>query len=191
MEDKKRQIFDNEEFMARQLARRVIEKPVPAVWMILIPIFFVFYAWKIKQYSNGLKSFEENYLISRRRALNTAFEAELSGNLPEIDRLVEKADTIPAEARRLYRDWMSLLVDHYRSMLAVSGNSYKEMIRAHYRTKLNYLLFCNKLNLTENAFNLSLLPDIEGVPQDLRYIIDRMELGVADLRRKEIEKIFS
>ena len=191
MEDKKRQILDNEELMARQLARRVIEKPVPAVWMILIPVFFVFYAWKIKQYSNGLKDFAENYLISRRRALDTAFEAEQSGNPPEIDRLVAKADDIPSEARRLYRDWMSLLVDHYRSLLAAPGISHKELIRANYRTKSNYLLFCNKLNKTENAFNRALLPGIEGAPQDLRYILDRMELGVVDLRRKEVEEIFS
>ena len=87
MEDKKRQILNNEEFMARQLARRVIEKPVPAVWMILIPVFFVFYAWKIKQYANGLKDFAEHYLISRRRGLDAAFEAEQSGNLPEIDHI--------------------------------------------------------------------------------------------------------
>jgi hypothetical protein len=191
MEDKKIQIVDNEEFMARQLARRVIEKPVPAVWMILIPVFFVFHVWKIKQYANGLKDFAENYLISRRRALDTAFEAEQSGNLPDIDHLVEMADTFPAEARRLYRDWMSLLVDHYRFMLAAPGNSYKELIRAHYRIKSNFLLFCNKLNKTENAFNLALLPDIKGDSQDLRYILDRMESGVADLRRKEIEEIFS
>ncbi len=191
MEDKKRQILDNEEFMARQLARRVIEKPVPAVWMILIPVFFVFHAWKIKQYSNGLKDFAENYLISRCRALDTAFEAEQSGNSPEIDHLVEMADTIPAEARRLYHDWMSLLVDHYRSLLTAPGNSHKELIRAHYRTKSNFLLFCNKLNKTENSFNISLLPGIEGTPQDLRFILDRMELGVADLRRQEVEEIFS
>lgn len=191
MEHKKRQIVDNEEFMARQLARRVIEKPVPALWMILIPVLFVFYAWKIKQYSNGLKDFAENYLLSRRRALDTAFEAEQSGNLPDIDHLVKMADTMPAVARHAYRDWMSLLVDHYRSMLAAPGNSYKELVRAHYRTKTNFLLFCNKLNNTENAFNRSLLPGIKGESEDLRYILDRMDSSVADLRRKEIEEIFS
>ena len=191
MEDKKKQIFDYEESVAGQLARRVIEKPVPSVWMILIPIFFVFYAWKIKQYSSGLKNFTENYLISRRRALDTAFEAEQCGVPPEIDKLVEKADDIPADARPFYRDWMSLLVDHYLALLTAPGNNPQDLKRSHYRNKSSYLLFCNQLNKVENAFNMSVLPGLEGDQQDLHYILDRIDKAITDLRRKEVEELFS
>lgn len=191
MEDKKKLILDHEEYMARQLARRVIEKPAPSVWMIFIPIFFVFYVSKIKQYSSGLKNFAENYLITRRRALDTAFEAEQSGVLPEIDQLVAKIDSIPADVRPLYRDWMSLLVDHYRGLLAAPGNSLQDLQRARFRNKSNYLLFCNQLNKTENAFNMAILPGLEGDQQDLRYILDRIDQGITDLRRTEVEEIFT
>ena len=191
MEDKKNLILDYERARARQLARRVIEKPVPPIWMILIPVFFVFYAWKIKQYSNGLKDFADHYMVSRRLALDTAFEAEQGGTPPEIGQLIENTDTIPQGARSCYRDWLSLLIEHYRNLLVASGLSTQDLIRSHYRNKSTYLLFNNTLNTTENTFNKALLPDIEGDRQDIKYIFDRMEQSLADLRRLEVEEIFS
>jgi hypothetical protein len=191
MDEKKRQIVDNEEAMARQLARMVIDKPVPSVWMILIPVFFVYYAYKIKQYSNGLKEFTENYLVSRRRALDTAFDALQNRKPPDLDQLVALADTIPATVRPLYRDWMSLLVDHYCSLLEASGKSHAERLRDYYQNKSSYLLFCNQLNKREKAFSLALMPAIEGDMQDITYILEKMEQGVADLRRREVDEVFS
>lgn len=191
IEDKKNQILDYEKSTASRLARRVIEKPDPSVWMIFMPIFFVFHAWKIKQYSNGLKYFVGNYLISRRRALDTAFEAEQSGVPPDIDQLVEKVDNIPAKVQPFYHNWMTLLVNHYRGLLAAPGDSQQDLKRALYRNKSSYLLFCNQLNKAENAFNIALLPGLEGDQQDLRYILDKIDQGITDLRRKEVNEIFS
>lgn len=191
IEDKRTAILEYEESMARQLARRVIDKPIPPVWMILVPVFFVFHAWKIKQYSNGLKDFTEHYLITRRRALDTAYEAELSGEPPDIEQLVEDTQTISASARPPYQYWVSLLTDHYRNLLKARGNSVPDLIRSHYRNKLNYLLFNNQLNQAENDFNITLLPKIEGDRQDIRYVLDKMEKGITDLHRKEVEEVFS
>ncbi len=191
LKDKKNQILDNEEVMASQLARKVIEKPVPPIWMVLIPIFFVFYAWKIKQYSNALKDFAKHYLISRHQALDAAFEAQLSGEPPEIGQLIEMASSIPAKAKPLYRTWISLLVKHYHSLLAAQGNSHHDLIRSHYRTKSSYLLFCNQLNNAEHTYNMALLPDIEGDQRDLRDILNKMKHGLKDHYQKETKEIFS
>ncbi|MBU2643946.1 NF038143 family protein [bacterium] len=190
LEDKKALIMGNEERMANQLARKVIEKPVPPVWMILIPIFFIFFVWKLKQYSRGLKDFATHYLLSKRRALDTAFESVLSDNLPEIDHLVEMAGSLPAKAQPLYRAWLSLLVDHYRFLLTAPGNNHHEFIRSHYQHKINYAAFCNQLNRAEYAYNVALLPGIEGDQGDLQVILDRMRNGIKDLSQKEIADIF-
>ncbi len=190
IEEKKNKIVEYEEHMARQLARLVIDKPVPPIWMILIPVFFVFYAWKMKEYSNGLKDFADHYLVSRLRALDTAYETELSGKQPDVDHLVEDTHGIPANARPLYHHWISLLIDHYRNLLRARGNCVQGLIKAHYRDKLSYMLFNNQLNKAENAFNISLLPKIEGEQQDVRYALDKMEQGITDLHRKEVEEAF-
>ncbi len=191
IEEKKELILAHEESTANQLARRVLDKPTPSVWMILIPVFFVFNAFKIKEYSQGLKNFSANYLISRHRALETAVAAEKRGVPPEITQLMEQVDSIPVEAQSCFRAWMTLLIDHYSALLSVSGKSYSELIRAHYRNKLSYSQFHDQLGTIENAFNMSLFSGLEGDAQDLLYTLDRMKKGLADLRQKEIEEIFS
>ncbi len=190
IEDKRIKIDEYEESMAHQLARLVIDKPVPPIWMILIPVFFVFYAWKIKEYSNGLKNFADNYLISRRRALDTAYEAERSGKPPDIEQLVRDTKAIPVHARPLYQQWISLLIDHYRNLLQARGDSVQGLIRSHYGDKLKFMLFNNQLNQAENEFTMALLPKIDGEQQDVLYILDKMKRGITDLNRKEVEKAF-
>lgn len=190
MQEKKQQILAYEESLARRLARLVIDKPVPPAWMILIPVFFVFYAWKIREYSSGLKDFAKHYLLARQRALDTACEAEESGGQPDLEALLEEATTVPAIARPFYRTWISLLIDHYRNLLAARGKNVPELIRNHYRNKTTYLLFENQLNTAEKAYNKALLPEVEGDQQDIRYVLEKMERGIADLHRQEVEEIF-
>ncbi len=189
-EDKKKEIINNEEAIAGQLARKVLEKPVPPIWMIFIPIFFVFHAWKIKQYSSGLKDFAKHYLISRNRAMDTAFDALGRGKPPEIEQLDEMAECIPVKAQPLYHTWMTLLVNRYYFLLNTQGNSHYDLIRSQYRTKSSYFLFCNMSNQAEHAYNLALLPGIEGDQEDFRFILERMKQGVKDHYQKEIKEIF-
>jgi hypothetical protein len=35
------------------------------------------------------------------------------------------------------------------------------------------------------------MPTIEGDRQDIAYILEKMEQGVADLRRREVDEVFS
>lgn len=190
LEERKNHILAHEEITANRLARRVLDKPVPPIWMILIPVFFVFHAWRIKQYGSGLKDFAENYLVSRRRALETACRLEGGEDSPEQADADGQA-AVPAEARPHFEELMSLLIDHYRALLAVRGNGYAALVRAHYRSKSNYMLFCNRLNKIENSFNRALLPEMEGEYDDLRAVVGRMEAGIVELRRRELDEIFS
>lgn len=191
LEEKKQQVLEYEESLAHTLARQVVDKPVPPIWMILIPIFFVFHASKIKEYSKGLKDFAEHYLISRRRALDTAYQSVLHNADPAIDTLMKQADAIPEEARTLYQQWITLLIQHYRNVLVAPGTSVQGRIRSHYRNKSSYLLFNNQLVAAENAFNKALLPEIDGDQQDVLYIADKLQQSSVELRRKEVENIYS
>lgn len=191
VEEKKTKILAHEEMMARRLARRVIDKPVPHLWMIFIPIIFIFHAWEIKQYSSGLKDFTANYLALRRQALEAAVMSEQSGKKVALDALVDSTTSLPAEARPQYRNLLSLLISHYRSLLCMEGKSHTAMTQAHYRNKSNYLLFCVQLNKMENALNLALLQKIEGDPQDIHDVVEKMKACLSDLRRKEAGEIFS
>ncbi len=188
---KQEQILAREEALANRLALAVLDKPTPPIWMILIPVFFVFYAWKLKQYSNGLKDFSKHYLISRRRALEAAAAAEESGQQVDLSGLLEAAgNTIPEEAKPLYREWMQPLAGHYLLLLSAKGTSYAALIKNGYQDKTSYLLCTAQLSRAELAFGKALVPQMQGELTDLLDVLERMERALADLYRQESEQIF-
>lgn len=189
-DQKRQQILDHESQLANALAVRILDKPKPPIWMIFVPVFFVFFVQKMNQYKSGLAEFVENYLKSRRRALEAALEAEETGRPADIDALVERVDGIPDRALPLFRDWMATLVEHYSLLLASKGGSYEALVRTGYQNKTNYLLYCNCLNKAENAYSLALLPEMEGDNQDLSHVIRKIDANVTELRRQDADRIF-
>lgn len=189
--ERSRIILDYEESMARRLASMVLEKPKPPIWMILIPVFFVFYASKLQEYKKGLQSFADHYLVSRKRALEVACEAIEQKTEPAIDQLIARADTIPEAAIPLYRDWITLLIDHYRNLLATGAGNVSAMAQDHYRSKTNFLLFSRQLGKAEDAFNAALLPVVEGESEDIDFIARRLQSSLKELHQKEVESLFA
>lgn len=191
LEEKKDLILANEEALARQMALKVLDKPTPPIWMIFIPVFFVFFAQKMNRYKKGLKDFAENYMISRRWALDAAREAVASGGDLAIDGILAGVKDLPETARPVYRQWLQFQGEHYRQLLTAPGNSYPALVRAGYRNKANYLLLCDRLVKAEDALNRALLPDMEGQHQDVRQIVEAMAQASMQLRRQDIEGVFS
>lgn len=188
---KKQHILEHESNLARQLAAMVLDKPKPPIWMIFVPVFFVFFVQKMNQYKSGLKDFVENYLKSRRRALEAALEAEETGIPTDLATLAQTMGNIPDPAKPLFAEWMEVLIDHYRLLLASQGNSHAALVRSGYRSKTNFLLFCNSLNKAENAYSRALLPELDGDNQDICHVIEKIDACVTDLRRREADTIFS
>ncbi len=188
---RKELILANEETMAWQLALHVMEKPTPRVWMIFIPIFFVFYFWKLKDYEKGLKTFAENHLLSRRRTLEATVAAEKKGQLVDIQALVDQVEELQENTRTFYAEWLTVLAGHYRLLLNGKGDSYPALIRSSYRSKSNYLLFCLHISKVESAFNMAILPTIDGERMDLHFITETMTEGLNTLRLRAAKEIFS
>jgi len=183
---RKQAILSYETTMAQRLAKDVLDKPKPPLWMIFVPIFFVFFAQKMREYSGNLEDFVENYLKVRIMALDEAM-----ADSPEAEqRLLEKAGGVPQHAQPLFLAWVSILVDHYKALLAARGETHESLVRTAYRNKTEYLLFCNALNKAENAFNIALLPDIHEEAQAVRQVIDKMHASVTELRRHSADLIF-
>jgi hypothetical protein len=190
IEDKSASIRDHEELTARRLARLVLEKPVPPLWMILMPIFFVFHAWRIKHYAASLKNFADNYMISRRKALDIACQCEEDEDLDPGRMIAALAESLPSDARRPYHEMMVLLIDHYRSLLAVRAATLPGLVKSHYHNKTNYMLYCKRLRDAEDRLNKALLPNIEGNHQDLDHIVEKMKRGTADLYQADADQFF-
>ncbi len=189
-EEKKDLILENEKLFCNRVSAAIVDKPQVAVWMILIPVFFVFYFWQLKKYSEGRKSFSNNFLITRQRALEVACQSVMSESEIKIDALVE-AEDVPVAAREQYRSWVILLASHYKDLLLSKGESFRELVRSTYRSKKQYGKFIEELNKAEKSFNAKLKPHLEIAESDVKDIISRMEDICAALRQQELKEIYS
>ena len=189
MDQKRDLILAEERRFAARVSARVIERPKLAVWMILIPVFFVFYFWQLSRYSDGRKTFAEKFLITRKRALTQAYQSASSGKGPDIEAVVQASD-IPESIRKDYRRWVALLVDHYRDLIMAHGSSYAAMVRSVYKSRTNYLLFLNRLNQVEREFDAALKPHIAATTENANGIIKLMEESAGSIRRQLAEEIF-
>ena len=63
---KKDLILDYEQRFANELGLVIIPKPKVRIWMILIPMYFVFHIYRHKKYVEGRRVFSAHFMISRR-----------------------------------------------------------------------------------------------------------------------------
>ncbi len=189
MPHKRDLILTEEQRFAVQVAAKVIDKPKLDVWMILIPVFFIFYFWQLRRYAKGRKTFAEKFLITRKRALDAALRSAESGKEPEIEMIVQVSD-IPPDTRKNYRRWVALLVEHYRDLILAPGSSYPALVKSTYQTRSNFLLFLNRLNQVEQEFDAALKPHLDKSTEGVNGIIKLMEASVTRLRRQRAETIF-
>jgi hypothetical protein len=186
----KRIILGQEIKLARHLALMVLEKPEPPFWASFIPMVFVFYAQKLKQYSAGLDEFADNYLSSRREALEAATVATMTDSAVDVEKLLEMAGGMPEPARPFYLKWITLLTNHYLVLLNSRGGCHDELVRSGYADKAAYLASCEDVIEAERAFNLALLPGVAGDAQDIFEVVQKMNTAIADLKYHEAGMIF-
>ena len=182
-------ILEQEENFAFTLATQVINKPQLSLWMILIPIFFVFYFNNLAKYKKGCKQFAENYIIDNKRALNEAIEVVNRGREPDISALAELPN-INSNARKKKANILAILVEHYTVLLNSDGEDFSSLIRAAYGSLTNYLLFLNHLNQAEKEVNKALNLDLKESDEVINDIVSSMEGQSERLRRETAESIF-
>ena len=184
-------ILNHEERFAHKLARKVITKPVPPIWMILIPVFFVLHAYRIKQYEKGLKAFADNYLKSRKASLEAVLES-IEKDVPvDIEKMAAGVEELTAEPRAKYEKLLQALTDHYRALMDTPGENITTLVQRHYQRKSSYQLYLDRLVRTEHEFNMSLLPQIEGEETELRDIIIQIKGYITQLHADDLDELFA
>ena len=187
--EKRDMILARETAFAKAVAGVVIDKPTLSLWMILIPVIFVHFFYRLNKYSQGTKDFTRQFLLSRERSLNESLEALESNKKPDTNKVRQMA-TIPEGTSKAYVGWLKVMMDHYSDLLASEGESYEEMVRLVYRNRTNYLLFLNSLGEAEKAFDNALKPHLKKDTNGVNDIVNKMEACTTRLRREEASKIF-
>lgn len=182
-------IFEHERAFARQIAGKVVDKPQLAMWMILIPIFFVFYFFQLKRYKNGLKDFARNFLVSRERTLDEVWEAATSNKQVDLEKIVA-VSTTPAESKDQYRVWVEALAEHFQLLLKSQGDTYEALVRDAYKKKSSYQKELKNLNRIEADYHRALAAHLPGEQESIKAVITSMQSSVKELRRSQAEEIF-
>ena len=188
--EKKRLILDHETQFAVRLALQVIEKPKLSTWMILVPIIFVYYFYRLQRFNTGKKTFSEHYMIAINRAINEAEKVIEEGKTPDPDALAGQSD-VPESIRDCQAKVYHVLLEHYIDLLKAEGDDFESLIRTAYGSRTNYLLYCNRINHVEKERNKALIPVMEQNTEGVNEVIEKIESHSETLRREMAERIFS
>jgi hypothetical protein len=191
IEEKHRVIRERDELFAFELAKMLIDKPKAPIWIILLPMLFIFYAHWLQRYKSNLASFSKDYLHTKRIALDAAFDDGNGGDRPRNDwaEFLGGTSDDRIEIRELQFEELDLLMDHYRLLLGSQGQDYPALIRSSYRTSGEYRFFLNRLIRVEERINRAVLK-IDHPTPEARDVVERMERFADQLRERELTRIF-
>lgn len=102
-----------------------------------------------------------------------------------------KLAKLPFETLGDYRELLAVLVQHYTDLLLAEGEEIAELVKSAYRTRTNYLLFCNRLNQVERELNAALRPHMQETTEGFDDAVRRIENVSVELRREDVDNIFT
>jgi hypothetical protein len=188
--DNKNIILKQEKKFAANLAMHVIVKPKLSAWMIFIPFIFIFYFQDFSQYKKQRKEFMDNWLLSRKKALNEAEEARDEGRKPDTRSLANQAN-LKAKVTGKYNRLLEVMANHYTLLLNSRGDTYEALVKSAYGNRPGeFLFFINQLTDAEKTLNKALAPQLLKTSEDVKSTIKKIESGSDKIRQLEINKIF-
>ena len=188
-EQKKEMILQRELMFANAIGAKVFEKPQVHFWMVLIPILFLYFIYRMQRFKSGRLKFDQEFMTTRRKAMDLAVESLETGVKPNIDRIARESGITDA-LEKPYAAWLRALVDHYDDLLTANGESFEALVRSAYHNRTNYLLTLNRLNTVEKEFYAALKPQLAAT-EGAAAVIEVIEEHSRRLRRDLAEQIFA
>ncbi len=190
LDRKQKLVMDYERKFAFKLGEHVIGKPRMSVWMILIPIIIVWHMFRFKRYVEARNAFGKNYLKSREQAMQAVRESLATKGPLRLQEIVDRMQ-MPSEARAPYRELLAVLADHFRDLLEAEGEDIDRLLQQVYRSRVNYLLYFNRLAQAEKRLHAALRGELRRGKKDVDEAIARIEAISEAMRRHEAERLFS
>jgi len=184
----------NAEHFAYDLGKSVIIKPKASIWIIFMPIFFVFYAQKLQKYKKDIQDFARGYQFTKTLALGAAREEKITGEPAEIFFADPPKEVGTPEiwevVRAVQREEVDILRRHYLKLMDKDGETHADLVRAAYTTAGAYRSFLNRLHKAEEAVNEAVLTHLQTTPE-ARATTKAIEKRAEEMRLQEMDTIFS
>lgn len=184
LEEKQQIILDYEHVFVERLAIKIYKKPQLSIWMILIPIIFIYFFQQLAKYKNEKRFFVKNYLLSPNRALNEAYEAIKQKREFDIEPLVQIAD-LKSYSIDPYRDLMSILAHHYTNLLNAKGNLYGDLILSAYPEKHLYLQMMDSIADGWKTLNQTIVKELAETTPGAAETVKEIEIFSMEIRNKD------
>lgn len=188
LEENRILILDEELAFAQAVGASVVDKPKVTFWLVLIPILFLYFVYRMQQYKKSRKNFADEFMITRRRAMDIALEAIHSQRKVDVQG-VEWIKELPSALRKPYVSWLEALVEYYKDLLVQRGEAFADLARSLFRNRSEFLLALNRLSIIEKDYYSTLKPLMKGTEGALD-VISNMENTSRTLRRELAERIF-
>ncbi|MBU1641534.1 MAG: NF038143 family protein [Proteobacteria bacterium] len=190
LEKKQEIILAHEKQFAFRLSRHVLSKPELNCLMILIPFLLIFFIQDLMKYKDGLRTFAENYLLCRKKALLEAVNALTEKRRVDTYPLAEQAK-LTGKSMERYAEFLAVLADHYTDLLSSEGDSFEEIVRSAYgNNRNNFLLFINQLSNVEKSLNSVLMSQLSQTQDGVDSTVQKMEVATNHLYRADADLIF-
>ena len=182
-------ISTQERKIANKIADEVLNKPKLNVWMILIPIVFLYYFYAFHRFATGKKNFVKSFLRTRFLILDQACICVETGAKADFQALAGQ-DNVPENAVEAYKTWAKALHGHYVTLLNTSGVTYPALIKAGYQEQSRYQTILEEILKAEILFYKALRKDLKKTAQDVGEVIKKIEEALAHLGQDESRLVF-
>ena len=189
IERKKELILQRELAFANAVGAAVFEKPKVSFWMVLVPLLFLYFIYRMQRFKNGRMNFDREFMTTRRKALDLAVEALEADAKPDFDQIAGQTGLMQA-LERPYASWLKALVDYYTDLLVANGDSFETLVRSAYLNRTNYLLTLNRLNTVEKDFYAALKPRMAAT-EGAAAVLATIEEHSRRFRRELAERTFA
>ncbi len=189
LERKQELILEQERAFANALGATVFDKPRISYWMVLLPILFLYFVFRMQKFKTGRMKFDQDFMVTRRKAMAIAIEGIETGSQPDIDAIARESG-LRDVLEKPYAAWLQALVEHYADLLSAAGDSFEALVRSTYRTRTDYLLALNRLGTVEKEFYAALKNQMSAT-EGAADVITTLEEQSRQLRRELAERVFA
>lgn len=193
LDEKYALLREKERTTAFLVARAVIRRPEVSLWMILLPVLFVFHAMNIQKYKNGLHAFIENFIRVKIKALDFALDAVQEKKSPKMDletcfpSLDAEDEIVKAVCEKQMQE-IRIACGHYTLLLNAEGEDFESLLKNAYGDSGRYRAFLDSIERAEEEVGRYVTRHFQTGEAALE-VMDKMARTLHALREEDL-KIF-
>ncbi len=188
-------LMQKEQKFSKSVAFESIDKPRASAWMIIAPLYLIYWMYRAKKYRHSVDAFAQNFLISKKWALEGAYEMA-ANNISKKEmmrRFREQASQFgeTEELQEYQALEMDILLDHFYKLLTAKGETFAELLRSAYGSRKQFERFVEKLQDAERKIAQAALKNLDELDMEsAQEVASNMEEATAKLRKKDAQEIF-